>query len=69
MKDLYDSYSSWCIREGHPPIGKRNFGDELEKRGYTRKRGGARVHIGINLKVAATEQSQGNVAPFGSTQT
>jgi len=58
VKDLYDAYSFWCHREKHTPIGKRNFGDELEKRGYARaKMGGGRVHRGIKLKGVATSQT------------
>ena len=71
VKNLHDAYFSWCIREGHSPIGKGKFGDELEKRGYRRDRkGGARVHIGIKLKAAATEHTQANgIAAIGSTET
>lgn len=50
-KDLYDAYGKWCEQEGEHSLNKRAFGEQLEERGFTPRRGtgGVRGWQGIGL--------------------
>jgi putative DNA primase/helicase len=59
-KRMYDAYFTFCADEKLKPLGKKNFNQTLEERGFVRKRTeGGYVWPGIDLKGESAE-----VAPF-----
>ena len=59
-KRMYDAYFSFCSDEKLKPLGKKNFNQTLEERGFVRRKSGeGYVWPGIDLKGEAAEE-----APF-----
>ena len=62
---LFVDYSTWAESERTPHLGKRRFGDELERQGFVADRAtkGGRVRRGLRLKSTLTAR----VVPLRST--
>lgn len=52
IADMYDAYLQWCKGRDVEVMTKLQLGEQLVKRGYTRKKstGGRRVHVGLQLR-------------------
>lgn len=53
-KDLYDHYIGWCRNTGNQPMLQRNFGIQLSKLGFVRKRRGRGRHWWMGVRLAET---------------
>ena len=78
--NLYDAYHSWAKDTGERLLSKKNFGQNLELRGFAKKRGtgGARIWWGVHLKMdgdapiepemftetEVTQGTQGRIFPY-----
>jgi putative DNA primase/helicase len=51
VADLFDRWTRWAAEDGTEPMGKRAFGDALDRRGHTvtRGTGGTRIRRGLGL--------------------
>src|SRR5665647_220111 len=49
--ELFERWSAWSAEDGAEPIGKRTFGDAMDKRGFpaVKGTGGARIRRGLGL--------------------
>lgn len=48
--ELFEAWSSWCSDDGAEPLGKKQFGEEMDKRGFKQaKSGSQRFRQGVGL--------------------
>ena len=57
-KELYDHYVQWCLATEQEPLVQRNFGIQLTKLGFVRKRRGRGRHWWRGLVLAGGEGAQ-----------
>jgi putative DNA primase/helicase len=57
--DLFDRWARWSAEDGTEPIGKRTFGDAMDRRGFPAVKGTGGVRIRRGLGLAADGPAEG----------